>query len=181
MKYNLWCVFILHLHESHTFNLLKIWHTSKHGLCYQTTSLSGVCFSKSLSFMVGFVKWKGEEGSGAPQGWEDDGPTAPKGYIDPPPPALIQSPGKVADFQRGLLNRTPRRLEPKPAKPSLHKDPSTVWRQLLISHLIQGASNRDQCELKIWGSLGILHHPGGIKMSNNDCAQISHQACGPET
>lgn len=105
-----------------------------------------LCF-KSLSFMVGFVKWKGKEGSGAPQGWEHDGPTAPKGCVDPWP-ALVQSPGKVADFQRGLLNRTPRRLDPEPAIPSLYKDPSTV-QQLLISHLIQGASKRDQCELKI--------------------------------
>ena len=78
-----WGLYLLYFNEN--FTLLQKW------FILQTTSLSSFCFSKawvSSEFMKGGKEKKAEVGwqrRENPQGWEGDGPTGPKDYVDPWP------------------------------------------------------------------------------------------------
>lgn len=158
-------------------------------MVYATDNLSfWLLFFKSLSFLAALCKvrrkrrQKQRDRVGeVPKGWEGDGPTAPTGCVDPWP-ALTQSPEKVADFQRRMLNRMNRRLNPKPGVPSLHEDPVQSGRSD-YSHWIEGNLKRDKCELRVFHNLHttleVLRSPGltALKFSTNLVGQRLRIRC----
>ena len=113
-----WGLFLLFFYEN--FTLLQ--------KCFilQTTSLSSFCFSKawvSSEFMRSGREKKAEAGwqrRENPQGWEGDGLTGLKDYVDPWPTLRESSRISRRKCWTGHLD-----VEPKHGIPSLHKDPST--------------------------------------------------------